>query len=63
MLEISDNGVGFDVSILNEKNKNSVGIGVLNMRHRANLISADFAIDSSPEKGTVIKIKLPVNMN
>ena len=61
-LEISDNGKGFDVSLLNERNKNRVGIGVLNMRHRANLISADFSIDSNPEQGTVVKIKLPVNL-
>ncbi|MEO8765519.1 MAG: ATP-binding protein [Ginsengibacter sp.] len=63
MLEISDNGIGFDVSRLQEKNKNQVGIGVLNMRHRANLVSADFTIDSIPGKGTVVKIKLPVNIN
>jgi two-component system, NarL family, sensor kinase len=62
ILEISDNGIGFDVSILNENSKTSVGIGVLNMRHRANLISADFTIDSKPANGTVVKIKLPVNL-
>jgi len=61
ILEISDNGVGFDVSILNES-KSRGGIGVLNMRHRANLILADITIESNPENGTVVKIKLPVNL-
>ena len=62
ILEISDNGIGFDVSILNENSRTNVGIGVLNMRHRANLISADFTIDSKPANGTIVKIKLPVNI-
>jgi len=61
VLEISDDGIGFDVSILNKGSKGLVGIGVLNMRHRANLISADFAINSSAKNGTVVKITLPVN--
>ncbi|MEP6947966.1 MAG: ATP-binding protein [Ginsengibacter sp.] len=62
ILEISDNGIGFDVFILNESSKNSIGIGVLNMRHRANLVSADLTIDSKPGSGTIVKIKLPVNL-
>ena len=62
ILEISDNGIGFNASVLNEGRKDPVGIGVLNMRHRANLISADFIINSQAGNGTVVKIKLPVNL-
>jgi two-component system NarL family sensor kinase len=61
ILEIADNGTGFDVSILNQNNKSRVGIGVLNMRHRANLIAAELIINSDSKTGTVVKIKLPVN--
>lgn len=63
ILRVSDNGMGFDVSLLTDTNNNKVGIGLRNMRHRASLISANFTIDSLPGAGTVVKIQLPVNLN
>lgn len=62
-LEIDDNGIGFtgdnDESGLPAK----AGIGLRNIRYRANMISANFYVNSVPGKGTMITISLPVNQN
>lgn len=57
-LEISDNGVGFD---LNEKRKSKQsGMGLLGMQKRALQIGADFTILTNKTQGTKVKIKLPL---
>ena len=62
-LQIIDNGQGFDQPFSTEKNNIKPGIGIRNIRHRAMLISADVAIESSPAKGTIVTIKLPLQPN
>lgn len=64
LLTIKDEGKGFDMSLLgnSDKNKegnNTFGLGLRNMHNRANLIGADFKIDSEINKGTKIEIYLP----
>ena len=54
-LIISDDGNGFDIA----PNKENIGLGIKNMHNRANLIGADFKIESSPGKGTTILVSLP----
>lgn len=49
---VRDNGNGF--SINNQKPGN--GIGLRSMQQRASLIGAELAIDSKPEKGTLVSI-------
>lgn len=51
---ISDNGVGFDVK--NGKD----GIGLMNMKKRAESFSGTFSIDSSPNNGCTIEIEIPL---
>jgi len=46
-----DNGIGFDISEYSLK-----GIGIQNIKNRAELINAIFNFNSTPNKGTVIKI-------
>lgn len=53
-LIIADNGKGFDLI----KNNNS-GNGILNMKQRVELLNGEFSILSSPQKGTLITIKIP----
>lgn len=60
VLKIADNGQGFDASLFSSNNTSAGGIGLRNMRHRAKLISADLAIDSQPQEGTVVTIQLPL---
>jgi signal transduction histidine kinase len=52
-LTIKDDGVGFDKS-----NIKSNGIGLTNMKNRAEIIGADFSLDSEKSKGTTLNIIL-----
>ena len=54
-----DNGRGFDFnSYQNTANK---GIGLMNMKKRAELIGAKFFLDSKPKEGTTMKILIPLD--
>ncbi len=54
VLEIHDNGKGFDPSIL------SKGIGLHNMKRRAELIGATLEISSNIGQGTSLHLQLPL---
>jgi signal transduction histidine kinase len=56
-ISILDNGKGFNLT------KAFKGIGVKNMRERANLINAVYTIDSEIKKGTTTQIVLKINPN
>ena len=53
-MEVSDDGVGFDVSAIMEKG----GIGLTNMRERAAKLGGTLEVISSPDKGTRIWFKV-----
>ena len=53
LMQIDDDGVGF------YQNNNQNGLGLRNMQTRAEAIGANFYLDSSPEGGTTIMVKLP----
>jgi signal transduction histidine kinase len=55
LLSISDNGKGFDP----EKGRQSGGMGLQNMQHRAQKIGGRLEILSSPGKGVQINVILP----
>ena len=57
-LTVADNGVGFDVSAADTK----PGIGVAHMRQRAKLLRAELQINSQPLQGTIVTLKMPVNI-
>jgi PAS domain S-box-containing protein len=54
VIRVSDNGVGFDVEQV------SKGLGLVNIHTRAESIGGKAFIQSSPGKGCVISIRLPV---
>lgn len=54
VLEINDNGKGFDQSIL------SKGIGLHNMKRRAEMIGATLDISSNIGQGTALHLELPL---
>lgn len=56
-LIIEDNGVGFDLS---DKDALGDGIGVTGMRERAELVGADFQIESTPGRGTTVIVRVPI---
>ena len=55
LLVISDNGKGFDIS----KNTGSGGMGLRNMRERAEIHGGRFKISSEENEGTLIMIDFP----
>ena len=57
---ISDDGIGFDISMLEslERQDNS-GFGLSMMRERVYLLSGEFSINSEIGRGTVISVKVP----
>jgi signal transduction histidine kinase len=54
-LDIRDDGAGFDRKALTAS---QTGIGLKNMESRANLIGANFTIDSSLDNGTVVTVRI-----
>lgn len=62
-VEISDDGIGFDVeeAIKNSGEKESTGL--MNMNNRAKLIEATLDIKSEPGKGATLTITLPIKNN
>ena len=56
LLEISDNGRGFDV----QQARLAAGLGLISMRERVNLVKGTMEIVSAPGKGTRISAKVPL---
>ncbi|MDW3196044.1 MAG: ATP-binding protein [Cytophagales bacterium] len=52
---IEDDGVGFKVE------KSESGIGLANIQERVRTMSGSITINSSPGKGTIIEVELPMN--
>lgn len=61
ILEVSDNGIGFDVARALQDSGDKVSTGLINIQKRAKLIKADFSIESQPAKGTTVRIVIPHN--
>lgn len=62
LLEIIDNGVGFDVQAVtqNYDKRSSSSLGMVNLRERAELVNGVLQIDSKPKKGTKIQVFIPL---
>jgi signal transduction histidine kinase len=56
VLEVRDNGVGFDVKSVSQ----GAGMGLVNMRERAQSLGADFHINSTVGEGTVVQVRSPL---
>jgi signal transduction histidine kinase len=56
LLQVSDDGVGFDPA----KPRNRTAHGLLSMRERARALGGDLAIESVPGRGTVLYVRVPL---
>jgi len=56
LLSVQDDGIGFDSAEIREK----PGLGFSSMRERASLMHGEFSINSHPERGTVIAVRVPL---
>jgi two-component system, NarL family, sensor kinase len=60
VLEIKDDGVGFDVAEKKQSATSGSGVGLRSLFNRASIIGADISINSEPGNGTSILIELPL---
>ncbi len=60
LLEIADNGVGFDVAAVDRSYDQRGSLGMINLRERTELVNGLLQIDSAPGKGTRVKVYIPL---
>lgn len=58
-LIIADNGIGFDMDILNIQTTEDSGFGLLNIKERAELLKGRLIIESQVNQGTKIVVNIP----
>lgn len=63
LLEIQDNGVGFDVKAMsqNYEKRASSSLGMVNLRERSELVQGLLHLDSAIGKGTRVQVFVPMN--
>jgi signal transduction histidine kinase len=59
-IQISDNGVGFDLGAVDANYDKRGSFGMVNMRERTELLGGQLRIDSAEGKGTTITITVPL---
>jgi signal transduction histidine kinase len=62
LLEIIDNGLGFDVKSITENydKRASSSLGMVNLRERSELVNGLLQIDSAPGQGTKVQVYIPL---
>ncbi len=60
LLEIADNGVGFDVQAVNKAYDKRGSLGMVNLRERTELVNGLLNIDSTIGKGTRVQVYIPL---
>ena len=58
---IRDDGVGFDVSSVNQNYSSRGSLGMVNMHERAALIDGSLRVESIPGRGTAITLIVPLS--
>lgn len=61
ILEINDNGVGFDVAEVNKSYDKRGSLGMVNLRERTELVNGVLNIQSAPGKGTKVQVVIPLS--
>lgn len=60
IMEIKDNGNGFNLTEKREVTSSGSGVGLRSLYNRASIIGAELMINSEPGGGTIVTIKLPL---
>ena len=61
LLEIEDDGLGFDVEAVNKSYDKRGSLGMINLRERTELVNGLLHVDSAPGKGTRIQVYIPLS--
>ncbi|MFQ5944041.1 MAG: histidine kinase [Anaerolineales bacterium] len=62
LLEIEDNGVGFDVGEVQDNYEQRGSLGMVNLHERAEMVHGILKIDSTRGQGTRISVKIPMTV-
>jgi signal transduction histidine kinase len=60
LLEIEDDGLGFDVASVNKSYDKRGSLGMINLRERTELVNGLLHVDSAPGKGTRVQVYIPL---
>ena len=60
LLEIEDDGIGFNVEAVHKSYDKRGSLGMVNLRERTELVNGLLNIDSAPGKGTRIQVYIPL---
>ena len=61
LLEIEDDGLGFDVAAVNKSYDKRGSLGMVNLRERTELVNGLLNIDSAPGNGTRVQVYIPLS--
>ena len=61
LLEVEDDGAGFNIASLNTSYEHRGSLGMVNMRERAELVNGLFQISSTLGEGTTIRVIIPLS--
>jgi signal transduction histidine kinase len=61
LVEVQDDGVGFNIGAVDSDYENRGSLGMVNMRERTEMINGVLQIDSEEGKGTCIRVWVPQN--
>jgi signal transduction histidine kinase len=60
LLEIIDDGIGFDVEAVNRAYDKRGSLGMINLRERTELVNGLLSIQSKPGQGTRVQVYIPL---
>jgi signal transduction histidine kinase len=60
LLEIQDDGIGFDVGAVDASYEHRGSLGMINMRERTELVNGIFKIESAKGEGTRVRVLIPL---
>jgi signal transduction histidine kinase len=60
LLEVEDDGVGFDVNSVGVTYQTRGSLGMINLRERTELVNGILRIDSAPGRGTRVQVVIPL---
>jgi signal transduction histidine kinase len=60
LLQVQDDGIGFDLAGITQTYDKRSSLGLINLRERAELVSGVLDIQSTPGRGTTISVYIPL---
>jgi signal transduction histidine kinase len=60
LLEIEDDGLGFNMAEVNQSYDKRGSLGMVNLRERSELVNGLLNIESAPGKGTLVQVYIPL---